>query len=117
MPRSRLRRFDAACCACGGGAGEGYTPPVYDHVDYVFTRADRKAARRNKKKRRKIAVGKEWVDSSGYSCRVYKAENFCNPDGTVGAGWDRPKWGKIESYKNAGRDCFHACEVCGWDGK
>jgi len=109
------KKFDEACCACGGGVGEGYTEPVYDQTDYVFTRADRNAV--GKKRKKKIIVGEAWVDKYGYSCRVYKSMNLCNADGTQGDGWDRGAWGNIRRYKNAGRTCFEACEVCGWDGE
>lgn len=112
------KKFDEACCACGGGTtnGDGYTAPEYDHTDYVFTQEDKENApgRRAKKK---ISVGEEWVDLYGYSCRVYKSMNFCVSDGTVGDGWDNNAWGAIESYENGGRNCFTACEVCGWDGE
>lgn len=107
------KTFDEACCACGGGSGDGYTaPPEYNYTDYVFTLGDKKKARA--KSRKKIAVGREWVDRHGYSCRVYDSMNLCNSDGTAGDGWDEAAWGSIHSYKNAGRSCFGACEVCGW---
>jgi len=109
------KMYDEACCACGGGEGEGYTAPEYNHVDYVFTREDRAKARPRRNKR-KISVGKYWVDAYGYSCRAYKAMKLCNADGTQGEGWDAGSWGSIKSYANAGRDCFRACGVCGWKG-
>ncbi|KAL7537328.1 hypothetical protein ACHAWF_005731 [Thalassiosira exigua] len=110
------KMYDEACCACGGGTGGVYVEPAYDHTDYVFTAEDKEAAR-GKKKKRKIAIGEEWVDSYGYSCRVYKAMNFCDSDGSVGEGWDSGAWGNIKSYKNASRNAFQACEVCGWNGQ
>jgi len=82
------KMYDEACCACGGGIGEGFDAPEYDHVDYVFTEEDK--AKAPNRAKRKIVPGEHWVDAYGYSCRAYKAMNMCNPDGTQGDGWDGP---------------------------
>ena len=104
-----------ACCACGGGEGQGYKKPEYEFKDYVFTKDDKKAAK--KKAKKLIVPGKEWVDQYGYSCRTYWSMKFCNSDGTVGAAWDKTEFGDIKTYINAGRSAFEACEACGWKGE
>lgn len=55
-----------------------------------------------------------WVDSYGYTCKLYADGQYCTADGGFGPGWD-PSWGSdYRAYTSAdGIDATQACCACG----
>jgi len=71
-----------ACCACGGG-----------------------------KRHESCIDDPNWVDTDGDTCDEYVQNNWCNADGTEGAGW-HSEWGPMENSK-ATTSAMEACCGCG----
>ena len=85
-----------ACCACGAG-----TQVVI--ADMVASNPATAAC----------ANTPGWTNVDGESCETYQLYEYCNPDGSPGAGWS-PEWESLASYDGDGAvPATEACCICG----
>lgn len=53
-----------------------------------------------------------WRDTEGDTCSLYYSKAYCNPDGTIGNGWD-PAWGDLNDWAANGQSADIVCCQCG----